>query len=302
VARQAQREDAVMAKVAVVGLGAMGSRIAERLLEAGHALVVWNRTPEKGQRLVERGASAAETPAAAASAADAVLMMVADPAALRAVTEGADGVLAGAAPGTTLIQMSTVGPADVAELASKLPQGVALLDAPVLGSISEAEEGTLEVFASGEPDVVDRWRPMISALGRVLYLGPVGAGTAAKLVANSTLLGTLGVLGEALALARALGLPDEQAFAVLAATPLSAQAERRREPFETGDYPLRFSLSLGRKDADVIAAAAVGAGLDLKVAAAVAEWFAEAEQAGRGAADYSSILGYVAARQADERS
>jgi 3-hydroxyisobutyrate dehydrogenase-like beta-hydroxyacid dehydrogenase len=284
-----------MPRVAVVGLGAMGSRIAKRLLDTGHEVVVWNRSPGKAGPLVERGASEARTPAEAAAAAEAVLIMVADPSALRAVTEGSDGILDGAGAGTTLIQMSTVGPADVDELAAKLPEGVELLDAPVLRGISEAEAGTLEVFASGEPELVERLQPLLSALGEVLHVGPLGAGTAAKLVANSALFGTLVVLGEALALARALGLQDEKAFDVLTATPLAAQAERRREAFETGEYPLRFSLSLGRKDADLIMAAAHAAGIDAKVAAAVREWLAEAERAGKGDADYSAIVGHIAA-------
>jgi 3-hydroxyisobutyrate dehydrogenase-like beta-hydroxyacid dehydrogenase len=283
-----------VAKVAVVGLGAMGSRIARRLLGAGHELVVWNRSPAKAEPLVEAGAVAEQTPAEAARAADAVVLMVADPRALRAVTEGDDGVLAGATPGTTVIQMSTVGPADVAELASRVPEGVELLDAPVLGSVSEAEAGRLKVFAAGPAELVEKWTPLLSALGPVLYVGPVGAGTAAKLVANSTLLGSLGILGEALALGHALGLPSDRTFEVLSSTPIAAQAERRREPFETGEYPLRFTLSLARKDADLIAAAASAAGVNAKVAEAVSEWFAEAEQAGKGGGDYSSILGHIA--------
>lgn len=283
-----------VARFAVIGLGAMGSRIAGRLLHAGHELVVWNRSPEKSEPLRERGAAVAVSPADAARDAEGVLLMLADPAALRAVTEGAEGVLAGMRPGSTVIQTSTVGPADVVELASKLPDGVELLDAPVLGSISEAEAGTLKVFASGEPAVVERWSSVLAALGEVLPVGPVGAGTAAKLVANSALLGTLGVLGEALALARALGLPADTAFEVLAATPLAAQSERRREPFTTGEYPLRFTLSLARKDADLITAAAVGSDFEARVAEAVADWFAEAEQAGAGEADYSAILRHIA--------
>ncbi len=236
-----------MASVAVVGLGAMGSRIAQRLLDAGHDLVVWNRSAEKTAPFV-----AVDTPAQAAEKADAVFVMVSDPQALREVTEGADGILAGARPGTTVIQMSTVGPADVARLASSLPEGVELLDAPVLGSLSEAEGGTLRVFAGGSPDLVEKWTPVLSSLGPVLHVGPVGAGTAAKLVANSTLLGALAVLGEALALGQKLGLSPEATFEVLSATPLAAQAERRREAFETGEYPRRFALALALKDAELI--------------------------------------------------
>ena len=283
-----------MAKVAVVGLGAMGSRIAARLLDAGHEVAVWNRSAEKADPLVERGASRADSPAAAAREAEAVLVMVADPAALRTVTEGSDGVLTGARAGTTIIQMSTVGPGHVAALAASLPDGVELLDAPVLGSLTEVEAGTLRVFAAGEAALVERWKPLLSELGTVLHLGPVGAGAAAKLVANSALLSTLAALGEALALARRLGLSTEDSFEVLAATPLAMQAERRRDAFSSGEYPLRFELGLARKDADLITAAAEAAGVDAKVARAVADWFADAEQAGEGDSDYSAILRHIA--------
>jgi 3-hydroxyisobutyrate dehydrogenase-like beta-hydroxyacid dehydrogenase len=277
-----------MSIVAVVGLGAMGSRIAQRLLDAGHELVVWNRSAEKAEPLVERGAVAVDTPAEAAQRADAVVLMVSDPQALREVTEGADGVLAGATPGTTLIQMSTVGPSDVAQLASSLPEAVELLDAPVLGSISEVEAGTLKVFAGGSAELVEKWTPVLSSLGTVLHVGPVGAGSAAKLVANSTLFGVLSVLGEALALAEKLWLSQEVTFEVLSTTPIAAQAERRREAFETAEYPRRFALELALKDANLISAAAEG--IDLKVAVAVRKWFAAAVEDRAGQDDYSSIL------------
>lgn len=284
-----------MAKVAVVGLGAMGSRIARRLVDAGHDLVAWNRSVEKAEPFV-----AVATPAQAAQQSDAVFVMVSDPRALREVTDGSDGILAGAAPGTTVIQMSTVGPADVAHLASSLPEGVELLDAPVLGSLSEAEAGKLKVFAGGSSELVEKWTPVLSSLGSVLHVGPVGAGTAAKLVANSTLLGALGVLGEALALGQKLELSSEATFEVLSATPLAAQADRRREPFETGEYPVRFALALALKDAELISAAA--GGIDLKVAAAVRDWFAKAVEEGAGEDDYSSILAHIAPYASDASS
>jgi 3-hydroxyisobutyrate dehydrogenase-like beta-hydroxyacid dehydrogenase len=284
-----------VASVAVVGLGAMGSRIAQRLLDAGHDLVVWNRSAEKTAPFV-----AVDTPAQAAQQAEAVFVMVSDAQALRDVTEGSNGILAGARPGTTIVQMSTVGPADVARLASALPEGVELLDAPVLGSLSEAEGGTLRVFAGGSPELVEKWTPVLSSLGQVLHVGPVGAGTAAKLVANSTLLGALGVLGEALALAQKLGLAPEASFEVLSATPLAAQAERRREAFETGEYPVRFALALALKDAELISAAA--GGIDLKVAKGVREWFAAAVEKGAGEDDYSSILAHIASYASDANS
>jgi 3-hydroxyisobutyrate dehydrogenase-like beta-hydroxyacid dehydrogenase len=279
--------------VAVVGLGAMGSRIARRLLEAGHDLVAWNRTAEKAQPLVEAGAVAAATPAEAAARAEVVLTMVADPAALRDVTEGEDGVAAGVGEGATVIEMSTVGPDAVRRLGSVLGEQAGLLDAPVLGSRSEAEEGTLKVFVGGPPELVARWTPLLSVLGSPLHVGPLGSGAAAKLVANTTLVGTIGVLGEALALAEGLGLPREKAFEVLAATPLAAQAERRRESIESGEYPPRFALYLARKDAELVVAAAREAGVDLRLTEAARAWLADAEEAGLGDRDYSAVLARI---------
>ena len=121
--------------VAVVGLGAMGSRIAARLLDHGHDVVVWNRDPERSRLLVERGATAADSPRAAAEQAEATITMVTDPEALRAVTEGDDGVLAGLAESRFLVQMSTVSPEATERLAGVA--GERLLDSPVRGSIGE---------------------------------------------------------------------------------------------------------------------------------------------------------------------
>jgi 3-hydroxyisobutyrate dehydrogenase/2-hydroxy-3-oxopropionate reductase len=270
----------------------MGARIAGRLADAGNDLVAWNRDPARAEPLVERGAIAAETPAEAARKAEAVITMVADPAALAAVTEGPDGVVAGAADGTTVIQMSTVSPAATERLASQLP-GDAMLDSPVLGSVGEVEAGTLKVFVGGEDALAERWSPLLSTLGTVMHVGPIGAGTAAKLVANTTLVGIIGVLGEALAIGQALGLPRERTFEVLGVTALADQAERRRAAVESGDYPPRFALRLARKDADLILEAAEKHGVDLRVVKGAQEWLADAEAAGLGDADYSAVLARI---------
>ena len=277
-------------EVSFVGLGAMGSRMADRLLGAGYALTVWNRSPAKADPLVERGATRAESPADAARRGDVVLTMVADPAALIAVTEGPSGIAAGTRPGATVVEMSTVGPAAIERLAGTLPEAVQLLDAPVLGSLAEVEAGTLTIFAGGPADAFERCRPLFQVLGEPLHAGDLGAGAAAKLVANSTLFGSLGVLGEAIALADALGLPRGVTFDVLAVTPMGAQAGRRRPSLESGEYPKRFALSLARKDAQLVAEAGEGAGRDLRLARAALSWLADAEAAGWGDRDYSSVL------------
>jgi 3-hydroxyisobutyrate dehydrogenase-like beta-hydroxyacid dehydrogenase len=264
-------------RIAVLGLGAMGSRIAGRLLDAGHDVVVWNRTAAKAKDFPEIAAS----PAAAADEADAVITMLANPEALREVTRGI-------AP-RTLIEMSTVGPAAIHELSAALPAETDLLDAPVLGSRSEAETGTLQIFVGATPELYGRWAPVLEALGTPHRVGGLGAGAAAKLVANSTLFGTLALLGEALRLAERLGLSRETAFEVFATTPIAAQAERRREALEQNEFPPRFPLSLARKDAELVAAAAA----DLRLAQAARSWLADADQASWGERDYSALLAWI---------
>jgi HAD superfamily hydrolase (TIGR01450 family) len=281
--------------VAVVGLGAMGSRIAGRLLAAGHHVIVWNRSSDKLSALLERGAPAATTPAEAAMRADILITMVADPAALRAVSDGTEGVAAGADASLTVVEMSTVGSAAVHELAAKLPAGTGLVDAPVLGGIAEAEAGALTVFAGGDSAAVKGVRPLLEQLGTVIEVGPLGSGAAAKLVANAALFGSVALLGEGLALARGLDLPDNVAYEVLATTPLAAQVERRREAIAAGEYPTRFALSLARKDAELIEQAAHAGGRELRLLEATRSWLIEAEASGWGARDYTAILARILA-------
>jgi 3-hydroxyisobutyrate dehydrogenase-like beta-hydroxyacid dehydrogenase len=260
--------------VAVIGLGAMGSRIARRLLDHGYDVVVWNRTTAKTQSFP----LVAATPAEAAAEAEVTITMVANPQALREVTEGI-------AP-QTLIEMSTVGPAAIHELSKTIPN---LLDAPVLGSRTEAEQGELHVFVGGPDELYKQYEPLLATLGTVHHVGGLGAGAAGKLVANSTLFGALGVLAEALRLADRLGLSREAAFEVLATTPIAAQADRRRAALEANEYPARFPLSLARKDADLVTAAAP----ELRLAQAARSWFADADDASWGARDYAAVLAWI---------
>lgn len=271
-----------MSTVGWLGLGAMGSRMARRLLDAGTDLVVWNRTPGRAEMLP--GARVAATPAEAIRQAELIVTMLADPAALHAVTDA----LAAAGPGTTVVEMSTVGPAEVARLRSALPREIDLLDAPVLGSRSEAESGSLTLLVGGPASVVERWTPLLSVLGEVDHVGPVGAGATAKLVANNALLGVTALLGESIALADDLGLPREVTWRTLDRTPLAAQARRRRPSVDTECYPARFPLALASKDAELIVAAA-----DRRLARAIRDWLADARAAGLGADDYTAVLGHI---------
>ena len=276
--------------VAVLGLGAMGTRVAHRLLAAGQQVSVWNRTAERAEPLAAAGASVAATPAQAAASADQVVTMLADPAALLEVVTSPEGLREALGPGQTLIEMSTVGPSTIRRLLDLLPPGVELVDAPVLGSISEAEAGTLQVFVGGTAEAATSVRPLLEALGTPRHVGPVGAGASAKLVANATLLGTLTLLGETLAVARGLGLDQDVAFDVLSTTPLAAQAARRRPAVEGRATPVRFRLALAAKDADLIVDEAGGAGVHADLLAVAAAWFGDAVGAGDGELDYSAVL------------
>jgi 3-hydroxyisobutyrate dehydrogenase-like beta-hydroxyacid dehydrogenase len=167
----------------------------------------------------------------------------------------------------------------------------ALLDSPVLGSLAEATAGTLTLLVGGPADVLDRCGLVLSPLGEVRHVGALGSGAAAKLVANFALLGSVTLLGEALALADALGIDRDAAWDLLETTPLAAQAGRRRPAIEDGSYPPRFPLRLASKDAELIGSS----GLGLRIGRVLAGWFADAAADGCADLDYTAVLGYVIA-------
>lgn len=281
-------------RIAFLGLGAMGLPMAHRLV-AEHELTVWNRTRGRADVLAEAGASVARSPAEAASRNEIVVTMVRDGGALETIAGAADGLIRGLGDDAVWVDMSTVGPDALGELRRRL-RGVDLIDAPVLGSVDEARAGRLRIFVGSTEDQFARLRPLFELLGAPLHVGPAGSGAAAKLVANSTLFTVLGALGEAIALGDALGLTREHVFDVLALTPLAAQAERRREALESGDYPPRFALSLADKDARLVVHAAARRGLDLRLASAAAVWLAAAERGGWGERDYSALAAWIIER------
>jgi 3-hydroxyisobutyrate dehydrogenase/2-hydroxy-3-oxopropionate reductase len=280
----------MVTSVAFLGLGAMGTPMARRLAEAGNDVVVWNRTRSRAEPLAAADARVAESPADAVRGREVAITMLRDSAALRDV---AGEALPAMAPDSTLVDMSTVGPAAITELAQRVPDGVTLVDAPVLGSVPQAEDGSLRIFVGADETQFDALRPLLETLGAPLRVGPLGSGAAAKLVANSTLFAVLAGLGEAIALGDALGLAREATFEVLSATPLGEQAARRREAFETRAYPRRFALSLARKDANLVA----DAKRDLRLAAAARAWLADADDVRWGDLDYSALLAFIAGEE-----
>ena len=287
-----------MTTLAFCGLGQMGAPMAARLVAAGHDVTVWNRTAERAEPLVEEGARAAKTPEEAAAGAQALFTMLATPEALDTVLFGDAGAGAALEDGATLIEMSTVGPAAVRVVRGRLHDGVSMLDAPVLGSVPQATDGSLKVFVGGEAEVFERWRPVLSEFGHPAHLGPLGSGASMKLVANSTLGTLMTGLAEALALADALGLEESAVLDVLAESPIGATAKSKRERIERADYPPNFKLALAVKDLDLVTEAARDAGLDARVAPAARSWLADADRAGLGSLDYSAVIAHVRGQEA----
>ncbi|MEU9998879.1 NAD(P)-dependent oxidoreductase [Streptomyces sp. NPDC050848] len=231
-------------KIAFLGLGGMGLPMARRLLAAGHPLTVWNRTAAKADALVDAGAVRAATPADAVRGADVVLTMLADPPAALAV---ADAMLPALRPGTYWVDTSTVGPDTVRTLTGRLPEGVTLIDAPVMGSVDRAETGELLIFVGGDAAPV---RDVLDRLGTTTVCGGPGTGAALKLVLINAAIGGVALVGEALALSDALGLPRRSTLDALAAGPLAGAVARATA---TGAH---FPVALAAKDVALATAVA----------------------------------------------
>ncbi|HZA27333.1 MAG TPA: NAD(P)-dependent oxidoreductase [Actinomycetota bacterium] len=282
-----------MTRIAFLGLGQMGAPMAARLLGTGHELTLWNRTPEKADPLVEKGARLAPTPAEASRAAEATITMIATPDALQEVVFGRDGVAQGLGGGSALIEMSTVGPEVVQSVAERLPEGIEMIDAPVLGSVPQATDGSLKVFVGTTDEGFERWRGVLEAFGTPMHVGPLGAGASMKLVANSTLGALMSGLGEALSLAQGLGLEPSVVLDVLAESAIGVTVKSKRELIDSGTFPPRFKLSLAAKDLRLVTEAAEAAGRDLRVARAARSWLEEADRAGLGDLDYSAVTAHI---------
>lgn len=286
-----------MTSVAFLGLGVMGRGMAARLIEQRVPVVVWNRSRDRAEALVAESASrdarAAASPREAAATADVVISMVTDDAASRAVWLGEDGALAGARKDTVLIESSTLSPAWIEELATRVSsRGCVLLDAPVTGSRTQAAGGQLLFLVGGPADALERARPVLAAMSRaVVHVGPTGSGARLKLV-NNFVCGVQAVaLAEALAMIERTGMNRDLAAAVLAdGAPGSPLVKALGARMIAADYAVHFGLDLMRKDLLYAIAEADRFGLHLETAAAARDRFSEASAAGLGGKDFSAVV------------
>jgi 3-hydroxyisobutyrate dehydrogenase-like beta-hydroxyacid dehydrogenase len=282
-------------RVGFLGIGAMGSRLAARLLDAGYPLTVYNRTRARTQPLAQQGAQIAATPEELAARSSIILSCLADDAAVEAVLLGPGGAVAGARPGTTFIEMSTILPTTSRAVAIAAgARGLTALDAAISGSTPAAEAGTLVLLVGGEQEVYDRCRPILSALGQhVYYMGPSGMGTTMKLVVNAMLGVGIQALAEALALGEKAGLEKGRLLDVLAQTAvISPRQKVALENVRREEYPVTFALQLMHKDFGLILREAESLQVPMPVTAA-AEQLSTIELAGGKAGDITATIRWM---------
>lgn len=280
-------------KVAFLGLGIMGSRMAANLCRAGFEVHAWNRTRARAEELAAaHRAVVADTPEQAAAAAGIAITMVVDSPQVEAVLFGADGAAEGLGNSGLAIDMSTIAPSASRALAERLRErGIAFLDAPVTGSKPKAEDGTLTIMVGGEPADFERARPLFEAMGKlVLHVGPRGHGSMVKLINNTTAAVNTAAVAEGIALGRRAGLDLDKLLEVIGAgSGASAMLDLKARPIIERDYEPLFKLGHMLKDVRHCLAEAQALGADLPVAAAAETLYAAADDAGHYDDDFAAV-------------
>jgi len=250
-----------MTTVGLLGTGRMGSGMARALARAGMAPILYNRTPERAAELAaEIGTRVAESPAALAAGVDVLLSMVADGPAVEDLYRGPGGLLEGLRAGTVAVDLSTVPPSTIRGLEADVrARGAGILDSPVSGSVGGAASGDLTLMVGGTAEDLERARPALEPLAKVIFhVGPLGSGAAMKLAVNAVVFGLNNALAEALVLAERAGIERSQAYDVLAASAVGAPfVQYKRAAFVDPDgTPTAFALELAEKDLRLITALA----------------------------------------------
>jgi len=243
-----------MARLGFIGMGRMGSHMAQRLLANGYRLTVYDRTREKAQALESLGAVVADTPQDLAANCEEVLICVTDDAAQEHVMFGPHGALAGLRAGSIVIDLSTVSPNASRHLYQAVrEQGAAMIDAAVSGSVPQVEQGSLVIFVGGDQETYQQCQSILAILGQSFHMGASGMGTTMKLVVNILLGVGMQALAEAIALGEKAGLEKELLLDVLGQTAVLTPGQKSKlENVRQGQYPTNFALSLMHKDFGLI--------------------------------------------------
>lgn len=284
-------------KIGVCGTGRMGASIAQRLMAVGHEVAVWNRTPVKTKPLVDAGAKAFATPRALVESCEAIVVMLLNDAASEGVYRGTDGILKAKLAGKLVVDMSTVRPDTMESIgASVIRQGAAFVESPVGGSTGPAKEGKLFALVGGNKDDVARAMPLLEQMcRRIEHVGGLGAGATVKLAINLPLLVYWQALGESLTICKPLNLAADRLIDIMsdtAGTPTAMKGRGAIIAKMLGGQPpgeTAFGLSAAKKDLATAVQFAKTLHAELPVAASALACFEEAEAAGLGEADATTI-------------
>jgi 3-hydroxyisobutyrate dehydrogenase-like beta-hydroxyacid dehydrogenase len=292
-------EKAMQERLGFIGLGMMGSPMAKRLLNIGSQFSVYNRTRQKADDHIAQGARWCPTAADVGAESDIVFSMLANPDVLREITLGQHGIIEGLKPGCVHVDTSTVSPAVIRELTLQYTaRGCHFIHAPVLGSIPQATDGTLLVFAGGDSKAYQKVEPALKALARQIWRfeHPEQA-THLKLVCNLFIAGMITTLGEALIFAERADVDGQTVLDVISQSHLTAPMYQTKGAAILKDnFAPRFYLDHMLKDINLMLDAAHGVGAPLPAIQIAQQLFVEAQQAGHGREDYSAMVKALQAR------
>jgi 3-hydroxyisobutyrate dehydrogenase-like beta-hydroxyacid dehydrogenase len=286
-----------MANLGFVGLGVMGSEMVLRLMDRGHAVIGYNRTRSKAQRLIDRGMQWAESPRAVCAAADVTFSMVTNSSALAGIAEGPDGMLAGLSTGKYLVDMSTVSPAASRALATKVREkGADMVDAPVSGSVITLQQGKLSVMVGGTPETFERMKPLLLDIGpKVTHVGVNGLALVMKIATNLSLAVQMLAFSEGVLLAEKSGIAREVAVDVLAHSVVGSPMVQYRGPFAL-KMPDEAWFNVNMMQKDMLLALELGRQVDvpLPTTAITNEFLTTARGMGLAEKDFAIIFEVLA--------
>ena len=282
-----------MANLGYIGLGAMGGRIAARLLAKGHTVTGYNRTRAKAQWLVERGLVLADSPRAVAAAADVTFVMVTDSSALESVATGPDGFIAGLGVGNVIVDMSTVSPVVSRSIASKVREiGADMVDAPVSGSVATLEQGKLSVMVGGARATFDRVKPILEDIGpTVTYVGQNGLAVSMKIAVNLSLAAQMLAFSEGVLLAEKSGIARSTAVEVLTHSAIASPMVQYRGPFVLR-MPDEAWFNVNMMQKDLLLALDMGRQLEvpLPTTAVANQWLTATRAIGLAEEDFAAVF------------
>lgn len=285
-----------MTRVGFAGLGRMGAHMARNLVAAGHEVVLWNRSPDKATALgAELGVDVVRTPSDLAAEAEVVVTMLADDASSEVVHLGPDGLFA-ASGARVFLEMGTMSPDHIADLAVHAPDGALVIDAPVSGATQAAAEGALMIMAGCTEHEAAPLRPLFDAMGkRTICLGCTGAGAVMKLAVNSLIHGINQTLAEAMTLAEASGIAPQTAFDVIEASAACAPMLKYRRSLylDEAAHEVTFTVALAEKDMSVTAALAERLGVAMPQGRVTLDKLSQARAAGFAERDMAAMLSFM---------